>query len=60
MIYSLARPEGCVEAASCAQMGIQETGDQTMYLSGALWLLGFGLYVWIYLPILAFRNSAGD
>ena len=34
MIYSLARPEGCVEAASCAQMGIQETGDQTMYLSG--------------------------
>ncbi|MBD1546960.1 NnrS family protein [Roseibium aggregatum] len=33
---------------------------QTMYLSGALWLLGFGLYVWIYLPILAFRNSAAD
>jgi len=33
---------------------------QTMYLSGALWILGFGLFVWIYLPILAFRDSAAD
>jgi uncharacterized protein involved in response to NO len=32
----------------------------TMYLSGALWLLSFGLFVWVYLPILAFRNTAAE
>jgi hypothetical protein len=34
MIYSLARPEGCVDAASCAQMGITDTSDVSMFYNG--------------------------
>ena len=31
MLFSLARPQGCREAASCAQMGITSTSDVSMY-----------------------------
>ena len=34
LLYSLARPEGCVEAASCAQMGVTTSEDRDMYYNG--------------------------
>ena len=34
MLYTIARPEGCLEAASCAQMGVAVSGDISMFYNG--------------------------
>ena len=34
MVYSLARPTGCRTAATCAQMEVTESKDETMFYGG--------------------------